>query len=129
MAVYNPFTAPERGAGISSAVEAPYTFRYAEWDGDPVTVTAELRGNITYVPPRPYTGIPLREVLVQAEPKPGATVVRVIANDGYEARFALDAVRDDAALLLTLDAGRLQLAAAAYDGAHWVKRVTRLVVE
>lgn len=128
VAVYDPFAAPD-AARISGAVEAPYTFRYSDWEGDTATVTAELRGSVTYVPPRPYTGIPLRDLIVHAVPAPGATEVRVIAGDGYEARFALSAVEQDATLLVTLDDGRLQLVAAGYDGAHWVKRVTRIVLE
>ncbi len=126
--VYDPFAAPD-AAKIMGAVDSQYTFHYGDWEGEQVTVTAEVRGSVTYVSPQPYTGVLLRDVLARAEPKSGASTVRVIADDGYEASFALDAVMDDDSLLLTLDAGRLQLVAAAYDGAHWVKRVTRIVIE
>jgi len=128
VAIYDPFTAPD-AARITGAVEAPYTFHYGDWDGDTVTVTAELRGSVTSVPPRPYTGVQLRDLLARAKPTIGAAAVRVVAGDGYEARFTLSAVEQDATLLLTLTDGRLQLVAAAYDGAHWVKRVTKIVVE
>ncbi len=128
VAVYEPFAAPD-AAKITGAVENHYTFHYGEAGVDPVTVTAELQGSVTYVPPQPYTGILLRDIIARANPSPGATNVRVIADDGYEASFALDAVMNDDSLLLTLNDGRLQLVAAAYDGAHWVKRVNRIVVE
>jgi ABC-type thiamin/hydroxymethylpyrimidine transport system permease subunit len=128
VAVYDPFAAPD-AARITGAVETPYTFHYGDWDGDTATVTAALQGSVTYVPPQPYTGVALRDLLARAAPNPTATDVRVIADDGYEARFTLSAVVKDATLLLTMSDGRLLLVAAAYDGAHWVKRVSKIVVE
>lgn len=127
IAVSDPF-APSGAAQIQGAVEAPYTFRYNEWPEQAVAVTAELRGSTSYVPPREYTGIPLRAVLAQAKPKADATTVRVIAEDGYEASFDIASVLDDEAIILSLDTGQLRLIAASYDGAHWVRRVTKIVV-
>ncbi len=127
IAVYDPFAVPD-AARIQGAVQAPYTFRYGDWIGQAITVTAELRGSVSYVPSREYTGIPLRAVLAEARPKAEATTVRVIAEDGYEASFDLRLLSGDEAVLLSLDQGRLRLIAAAYDGSHWVKQVTRIVV-
>jgi len=126
--VYDPF-APPGSALISGEVGVPLTFAYADWDGKTVTVTAELRGSVSYVPPTDYTGILVRDILARAEPLPEAESLRVIADDGYEVAFDLDAVMADEALLLTLDDDRLRLIAAAYEGSLWVRGVTRLVVD
>ncbi len=128
VSVYDPFAAPDR-ARIVGTVDAPYSFHYGSWTGMTVTVRAELRGSVTYVPPRDYTGVPVAAVVEAAAPRPSARSVRVIADDGYEATFAWEAVRADRDLLLTLEEGRLRLVAPGYDGAMWVRRVTRLVVE
>jgi len=129
VAVYEPFT-PSRSVRIVGAVEAPYTFVFDAWDGETATVTAELRGSVTYVPPTAYTGVLVRDILDRARPAPDATRIRVIADDGFEAEFDLDAVTSDATFLLALDEGRrMRLIAAAYDGGCWVRRVTRVVVE
>ena len=128
IAIYDPFASPD-AARVKGAVLEPFTLRYGEWSDRLVTITAELRGSVSYVPPRDYTGIPLRQILDRARPKDDATTLRVIAEDGYEARFGLSSVLKDETLVLSLDEGRLWLIAAAYDGAHWVKRVTSLVVQ
>jgi len=52
----------------------------------------------------------------------------VIAEDGYEASFDLVAVLGDDRMILAIDNGRLRLIAAGYDGAYWVRRVSRIVV-
>jgi ABC-type thiamin/hydroxymethylpyrimidine transport system permease subunit len=126
--VYDPFAAPDE-AVVTGAVDAPFTFRYGDWDGEERTVRAELRGSATYVPPRDYVGVPLVDVLEAARPRPEASSVRAIADDGYEAVFEWAAIRSDPDVLVTLDEERLRLVAPGYDGAYWVRRVTKLVVE
>ncbi len=128
VSVYDPFAAPDE-ARVSGVVDAPFTFRYEDWDGDERTVRAELRGSSTYVPPRDYVGVPLLDVLEGARPRSDASSVRVIADDGYEAVFEWGAIRLNSEVLVTLEDGRLRLIAPGYDGAYWVRRVTRLVVE
>ncbi len=128
VAVYEPFADPG-SARIAGLVKNPYTFAFGEWDGESTTVTAEMIGSVTYVPPAEYTGVLVYEILARTDPRPDATGLRVIADDGYEVRFDLDRVMDDEELLLILEGDRLRLVAAAYDGSHWVRRVTRLVVE
>ncbi len=126
--VYDPFAAPDE-ASIEGAVDAPFTFRYGEWEGDERSVRTELRGAVTSEAPRDYVGVPVHLVLERARPRETASRVRVIAEDGYEAAFAWEAIHSDSDVLLTIEEGRLRLMAAGYDGAFWVRRVTRLVVE
>lgn len=126
--VYDPFTTPGT-AEIAGAVDASYGFVYDDWAGEEQVVNAELRGSVTYVPPTDYRGIPVALILERAGPQADATWVRVVASDGYEARFPLGELttRDD--VLLTLEGSALRLVAPGYDGAYWVKQVVRLVVE
>jgi len=126
--VYDPFADPG-SARVAGAVEHPYTFFFNSWEGEQVTIVAELRGSVSYVPPTEYSGIPLYAILERAGPRPEARTVRVIADDGYEAAFDLRSALDDEQLLLTRDGERLRLVAGAYDGGKWVRRVSRLVVE
>ena len=125
--VFDPF-ADAATARIEGDVDVPFVFRVDEWEDDVVTVRAELRGSTTYVPARDYSGVPLSVLLRRAVPEAEASSVRVIASDGYEASFALDdiAARDD--ILLVLEEEGLRLIAPGYDGAVWVRRVTRVVV-
>ena len=124
--VYDPFSAPDE-ARVEGAVDAPFTFRYSEWEER--SVRAELRGSVTYVPAQDYLGVPLVTVLEAARPQGDAAIIRVVADDGYEAAFEWEAIRSNQDVLLTLDDGRLRLVAPGYDGVYWVRRVTRLVVE
>ena len=126
--VYDPFSASNE-ARVEGAVDAPFVFRYGDWENEEVTVHAELRGSSTYVPAQDYLGVPLVRVLEAARPHEGAAAVRAIAEDGYEGTFEWEAIRTDPGVLLTLEDGRLRLVAPGYDGAYWVRRVKRLVVE
>ncbi len=109
-------------------MSSPYVYRPSEWDGNVVTITAELRGSTMTVPPRQYTGSLLREIIVRAVPEDTAVMLRVIASDGYEIELEWSEVLLDEELLLTLDDGSVRLVAAAYDGAYWIQQVRRIVV-
>ncbi len=125
--VYEPF-APADAVRIEGAVTSPYTVYVSQWDGEVATIQAELRGSVTTIPEREYSGPLLRDVVIRAAPEEEATYVRVIAADGYEIEIPWADVLSDDRLLLTLDEGGLRLVAAIYDGSYWVERVRRLVV-
>jgi len=128
-AVAEPF-APGDRARIEGMVDAPYTFRYEQWVDDEVTITAELRGSVTHEAARPYTGVPLVKVVERAVPRAGATRVRIVADDGYEAIVPLSTLEAHGErLLLCLEGGRLHVVAGELDAAHWVRRVHRIAVE
>ncbi|HHY93575.1 MAG TPA: hypothetical protein GX513_00995 [Firmicutes bacterium] len=110
-------------------VERPFTFHMGAHADQVVTVTAELKGKVTYVPPRDYTGVPLRLLLPQARPRAGATVVRVVAQDGYEVEFSLADVLVDKEMLLIQEGDSLRLVAPRYEGGYWVQKVARVIIE
>ena len=126
--VYDPFVAPD-AMRIEGAVASPYTYRAAEWDGEPATITAELRGSVTSIPAREYTGPLLRDIVARAEPEDTAASLRVISSDGYEIELQWDEVLLDEDLLLVQEDSGLRLVAAAYDGSYWVQQVRRVVVK
>ena len=128
MSVYDPFSVPDE-VRVEGAVEARFVFRYGDWEGKTRIVRSELRGSTTYVPVQDYLGVPLASVLEEARPQDDAATIRVVADDGYEAAFDWEAIRSNQDILLSLDDGRLRLVAPGYDGAYWVRGVTRLVVE
>ena len=125
--VYAPFSSPD-SARIEGAVSSPYTFRYSDWEDRALSIVAELRGSSTYAPPQAYTGIPLSLILEKGRPQEGAQSVLVIADDGYQVSFDLSAAISDKQMIIALDNGRLRLIAGRYDGAYWVRKVSRIVV-
>jgi len=125
--VSDPLASPDQ-ARVQGSLVSPFVFRYSNWTKEVVSVSAELRGSVTYVPPREYTGVPLALVLERARPHAETGTVEVIASDGYKASFELAAIVGDRGILLALEEGHLRLVATGYDGAHWVDRVTRIVV-
>jgi energy-coupling factor transport system substrate-specific component len=128
VAVSDPFGA-KGTAAVSGSVAAPFSFTYRDWQAKTVSVRAELRGSVTYAPATDYTGVPVRLLLARAMPMPGSASVRVIAADGYEARFTLEDLTVDSDVILVLEGDALRLVAPGYDGASWVRQVVRIVVE
>jgi ABC-type thiamin/hydroxymethylpyrimidine transport system permease subunit len=125
------FDPPWKGPGFSveGAVERAGTFQLSHFSSHETTITAELIGQVTYVPPREYTGIPVKAILAESRPQPGATTLSVLASDGYQADFPLEDVLGDGEMVLILEDGNLRLIAGNYPGGHWVKLVTRLIVK
>ncbi|MGI6066081.1 MAG: ECF transporter S component [Bacillota bacterium] len=114
---------------VEGAVEKPLSFQLNHFDRYETTITAELKGEISYVPPMDYTGIPLKQILHEAVPLEEAKKLKVMATDGYQVEFELDKVLNDEEMLLIREEDMLRLIAGNYDGGYWVKMVNRLVVE
>ncbi|MGI6712837.1 MAG: hypothetical protein ACOX4L_09035 [Bacillota bacterium] len=80
--------------------ENPLSFQLSHFDRYQTTISAELKGEISYVPPREYTGIPLKIILQEAVPLEGAEKLKVMATDGYLVEFELEKVLNDDRMLL-----------------------------
>lgn len=127
-AIYEvPWTGPV--CRVEGQVENTLSFRLSSYSAHETTISAELRGEVTYIPEQEYSGIPVPVILKDAGPLPAARTLRVIAADGYQVEFPLADVRTDDRLLLTQENNTLRLVAANYEGAYWVKQVTRFQVE
>jgi len=114
---------------VEGAVKNPLSFQLAQFDRYQTTISAELKGKISYIPPREYTGIPLKVILQEAEPLEGAQKLKVMATDGYLVEFELAKVLNDDHMLLIREEDMLRLIAGNYEGGYWVRMVNKLVVE
>ena len=103
---------------IGGAVAAAYD--YPQQHGDIVQITATS-----------YTGVPVQELLVRAQPEAGASLLLVRGSDGYAFFISMDEVRDNGDLLLSPqregDDADYNIVGARNQKA-WVRGVTELVV-
>ncbi len=114
---------------VEGAVEKPLSFQLSDFKQHETTITAELKGTVTTVPPQDYTGVPLRVILQNTRPLAGAKTLEVTATDGYTVEFELGKVLADDQILLIREENMLRLIAANYPGGHWVKMVNKLIIE
>jgi ABC-type thiamin/hydroxymethylpyrimidine transport system permease subunit len=122
-----PWLAPN--CQVSGAVEKPLSFQLSNFAQYETTITAELKGQVSYIPPQEYTGIPLKLILQEALPLEEAQKISVMATDGYMAEFELQEVLNDDQILLIREEDMLRLIAGNYDGGYWVRMVNRILVE
>ncbi len=122
-----PWTGPR--CQVEGAVENPLSFQLSHFEHYETTITAELKGQVSHVPSREYTGIPLKTIIQEASPLENAARVKVMATDGYVVEFDLQKVLKDDQMLLVREGDMLRLIAGNYDGGYWVKLVNRMVVE
>ncbi|MGC9529998.1 MAG: ECF transporter S component [Candidatus Bipolaricaulaceae bacterium] len=123
---------PPLGPGtlrVEGQVERPFLFQYEHWEGREVTIRATLQGAVTYVPERPYTGVPVSQLLVHAQPLPGASQLVARARDGYRAAFTLEEAMTGSALLVVQDRQDLRLVAKDHSGSEWVQDLVTLEVK
>jgi ABC-type thiamin/hydroxymethylpyrimidine transport system permease subunit len=113
---------------IQGDVENPFDFRYSDFEDQEVVVNAELIGTVTHVPPRDYTGIPLRTVLNQAEPRESVSEVVVTGRDGYYIVFEFSSVMGDDGIIIVNEDGSFRLVADEYEGGYWVEGIVAIEV-
>ena len=105
-------------------VAAPYSYQVGMASLEPVSLELELQGMV-----RQVTGVPLRQIVAQAQPQPSAAAVLVSASDGYSFFITLREVEDNPNLVL---ANRGQGKEARYEIAGavnpkaWVRNVTEI---
>jgi len=114
---------------VEGAVENPAVFQLSHFAQYETTITAELRGEYSHVPPQEYTGVPLRVIIREASPLDEARKLRVTATDGYTVEFELQKVLNDDQMLLIQEGDTLRLIAGNYPGGHWVRMVNSIIVE
>jgi ABC-type thiamin/hydroxymethylpyrimidine transport system permease subunit/DMSO/TMAO reductase YedYZ molybdopterin-dependent catalytic subunit len=111
---------------VGGAVEAAYDYPL-EHDGiSQVTAEATLRDVTTR-----YTGVPLRELLACARPRPDASMLLIRASDGYAFFVSLEELQENESLLL-VPQGEGDDASYNVVGPHnskaWVRSVEEIVV-
>lgn len=114
---------------VEGAVKNPFSFHLSRFEQEETTITAELKGEFTHVPPQEYTGIPLSVIIQEASPLEDAKKLKVMATDGYAVEFELQKVLNDEQMLLIQEGDELRLIAGNYEGNHWVELVNKILVE
>jgi energy-coupling factor transport system substrate-specific component len=111
---------------VGGAVEAPYNYPTAHGDLGATTAEDTLR-EVT----AKYNGVPVRDLLVHAQPRLGASLLLVRGSDGYAFFISLDEVRDNDALLLSPQGEGDEVSyniVGALNSKAWVRGVEELVV-
>lgn len=114
---------------VEGAVERTASLQISDFNEHEVTINAELVGQVTYIPPQDYTGIPVKVIIEAAKPLDEAEILQVIATDGYQVEFELFRVLNDDKMILIQEDDTLRLIAGNYEGAYWVKLVSKFVVK
>jgi ABC-type thiamin/hydroxymethylpyrimidine transport system permease subunit len=114
---------------VEGLVEKSFSFHVDHYSRYETTITAELQGQIKYVPPQDYTGVPLRIILEESSPLDEASKVKIMATDGYTVEFQLQDVLKDDKMLLIREGDMLRLIAGNYEGGYWIRMVNKIVVE
>ncbi len=111
---------------VGGAVEAAYDYPLENDDIAEVTTEGTLRSVTTN-----YTGIPVRELVARALPRPGAALLLLQASDGYAFFVSMLEVDENGSLLLAPQ-GEGEDASYNVVGARnskaWVRGVSELVV-
>ncbi len=114
---------------VEGAVEKTISLPLAHFTSHETTIRAELQGQVKYVPPQEYTGIPVYAILQESVPSSEATKLKVMASDGYMVEFDLIKVLNDNQMLLIREGDSLRLIAGNYEGGRWVRMVNKFIIE
>jgi len=125
-------TASQAVARIEGRVQNSFDCKVQDFAEHTVTVRAAMKQCSGTTEAEDYSGIPVRVILSQAVPEPGATKLTVSAADGYSKSFVLEYVMNDDTVILFEEEGALHMAAGdmdRYDASHWVQNVVQFTVE
>jgi hypothetical protein len=114
---------------ITGDIYNPYTYFPADFLDRQVTIEAELIGDVTYEPPKSYTGVPLYIIIDAAQPISETYIVEISASDGYYTEFNSTEIKDNVLLILTLESTGLRLIAGNFHGSYWVKKVVQINIQ
>lgn len=117
----------DRGCfAVGGLVENPFNYRQSQFEGEVITVEAELSGSYTHIDPRNYTGILLASIIEAASPLPEASEVRLIAADGYTVVLDLDLIQRTRSIIIVTKRGKSSLVADELDGSLWVQGISAI---
>lgn len=114
---------------VEGAVEKTLSLSLEHFSPYETTIRAELRGQVKYVPPRDYRGIPVYVILEESKPLKEAKKLQVMASDGYRVEFDLGEVLNDDQMLLIREGDSLRLIAGNYEGGCWVRMVNKFIID
>lgn len=111
---------------ITGEVDAPYEYVLAD---NTQTITIEERNLAGLI--GTYTGVPLREILARAQPRPNASAVLVKATDGYDFFISMNEVQTNERLILAhvgSGQGASYRIAGAVNSKAWVRNVMEIQI-
>jgi len=113
---------------ITGSLYNPYTYYPVDFIGQEITIEAELIGDVTYIPTREYTGVPLSVIIARGQPIYELYTVKITASDGYFTYFNSTVIQTDSSLILeTIDSG-LRIVAGNFHGSFWVQKVAQIEI-
>ncbi|MFX0209550.1 MAG: ECF transporter S component [Candidatus Hodarchaeota archaeon] len=115
-------------AEVSGDVFNPYTYYHSDFLDLQITVEANLTGDVTYVPPKNYTGVPLYNIVERAQPKTDNFIVQLSASDGYQVEFSGEEIDQDRSIIVTSTEIGLRIVAKNFHGSFWIEKVKRIEI-
>jgi ABC-type thiamin/hydroxymethylpyrimidine transport system permease subunit len=111
---------------IGGAVDVPYQFPTDQPHLTAITAEGTLHDVTSQ-----YRGVPVRELIAQAQPRADASLLLVRATDGYAFFIGMDEVRENDALLLAAQGEGQDVSydiVGAQNSKAWVRGVEKLTV-
>jgi len=93
-----------------------------------ITINAKLDGEVTHLPARDYTGLPVSYVLEDARVAESASKADFVGADGYYQTFNVSDIRDNGDLIIIQDGDSLRLVARGYPGQLWVSQLKQIKI-
>jgi ABC-type thiamin/hydroxymethylpyrimidine transport system permease subunit len=124
--VYVQTSKGEGAVTISGNVAAEQSFVVADTSITPITVESSLQGKTGT-----YTGYPLRQIIVNAQPGEGADLVLVTATDGYSYFITMDEVSSNPNLILVVSgegSDAIYSVVGAENSKAWVRGVAEVTI-
>lgn len=117
----------KEGIPIEGKVESPYIFYPQNFNNEKITISAELKGDYSYVEAKDYVGIPLYSIIEKANPN--GNTIKIVAKDLYEVKFSLQEIMDNSDLIISKEGDKFFLVAKGYHGSYWIRDIARIVVD
>lgn len=97
-----------------------------------ITVNTPMDGTYKHTPAMDYSGLPLDYLLDDARVKADASMIDVIASDGYYQTFNISEIRGKNLILnistVESDSEYIRLVAPGFPGGMWVRKVNKIKV-
>jgi ABC-type thiamin/hydroxymethylpyrimidine transport system permease subunit len=112
---------------VTGDVYNPYT--YYPNDFPHITIEAELVGDVTYIPPMNYSGVPLSVIVGWAQPERESYNILIKASDGYAVIFTNNNVSHNSNIIIISNLNSFALVAAGFHGSLWIKNIVSINIE
>ena len=112
---------------VTGDVYNPYT--YYQGDFPQITIEAELIGDVTYIPPTNYSGVPLYLIIGWAQPINDDFIVKLKASDHYEVSFSSVEISENTNIIVVSNLGSFRIVAAGFHGSLWISNIISIDIK